>query len=657
MRLSHGLSRCARVIATAGAACLIAAGTMSAAVASPASTAWPVLTTTPSAGGRVGTTALNDKATLSGGSSPHGSITFKLYAPNQTCGSGTPAFTQTVPVSGNGTYSTTNSVRTNHAGTWNWTVAYSGDSVNAGASSGCGKEKVFVCPDLPKLYTVPSPGGIVNSVILNDSAKLSGGYAPGGTITFKLYSPSQTCGTGTPAFTQTVKVSGNGTYVTANKVAAGVSGTWNWTAAYSGDANNAAASSGCGKEKVTVVPVLPQGSCEGTGSIGVLVSGSNVVSYVPKGSWEGSQPGIDVVNVEGSSVITTQIGTGSDVINSCASNSVTGITVCTANNNHVYLLKGNGFDLSVTNPLTDGGTGTIPTFSGGSPTTSGVAMDSVNNKALLGISIGGAGGYQFLDLASATFEPPFASKNPNREISEDPLLDPVHHFIGSASEDNGFEITDVTNTAAPKFYEQNLSSKVTAGSELDSTSEDCATGILLAPGEFGRPSGVEIADIQNAGTAPHAVFTPGSPGSWTAPEQYQTLAGSNLSAGASGSAVAQGTHTGVIAGEFGGDGLTALALPTTSGAGATPAIHNWVSCETGPDPAGANFTMGDDPHTLAAYKAPGGDAIALLVNEGATEMVRVDLTAMLNPSAVPATGNVCNSTNLPSSVAHFIPLP
>jgi hypothetical protein len=149
------------------------------------------------------------------------------------------------------------------------------------------------------------------------------------------------------------------------------------------------------------------------------------------------------------------------------------------------------------------------------------------------------------------------------------------------------------------------------------------------------------------------VFTPGTPGTWTAPEQVQTLTGSSLAAGSSGSAVAQGTHTGVISGEFGGDGLTALALPTTSGAGATPAISNWVTCHIG-----GGFSMGDDPHTLAAYKSPnGGDAIAILVNQGATTMARVDLTAMLNSGTVPATGNVCDSGTLPASVVSSIPLP
>ncbi|MCW2936624.1 MAG: hypothetical protein JWM19_7586, partial [Actinomycetia bacterium] len=56
------------------------------------------LVTSPSAGGTVGTVALNDTATLSGGSSPGGSVTFNLYAPSQTCGSGAPAYSQAVPV-------------------------------------------------------------------------------------------------------------------------------------------------------------------------------------------------------------------------------------------------------------------------------------------------------------------------------------------------------------------------------------------------------------------------------------------------------------------------------------------------------------------------------------------------------------------------------
>ncbi len=614
----------------------------------------PSLSTTPSAGGVVGTVVLNDTAILSGGSSPSGSVTFNLYSPSQTCGSGTPAYTQKVTVSGDGSYSTTNSTAANLVGTWSWTAMYSGDSANAGVSTTCGSETVSVTMASPTLSTTPSPGGVAGSVVLNDTAALGSGYVPTESITFDLWNPSETSCTGTPAYTQTVTVSGNGSYSTTNTSSSvtDTPGTWNWTASYKGDGNNEAVSTSCGAESVTVSAVVPTGSCEGTGSISEVASGKNVVAYVPKGNWGGGATGIDVVNVEGTSITNTQVATGSDVINSCASNSTTGQTVCTSNNNDVWVLKGTALDPSVsTNPLTDGGSGEIG-FSGGDATTTGVAMDAVNNRALLGISIGGVGGYQFLDLATDTFETPFKSEDPGGEISEDPLLDPVHNIIGSASEDNNFEIVNVKSTTSPQFYEQSLAS--TVAGELDSTSEDCSTGILLSPAEGDVPSGVEIADIQNAGTGSGtATFTAGTPGSWTAPEQFQTLTGSELSAGASGSAVAQGTHIGVVAGEFGGDGLTALSLPTTSGAGKTPSISNWVSCETG-----NGFSMGDDPHTLAAYQTPnGGDAIALLVNEGATEMVRVDLTQMLDSSTVPVTGNVCNSATLPSSVESFIPLP
>lgn len=616
----------------------------------------PSLSTTTSAGGAVGTVVLNDTASLSGGSSPTGSIVFDLYVPGQTCGSGAPAFTQTVTVLGNGSYSSTNTTAADLIGTWSWTATYSGNAGNKGVASPCGSEPVSVSMASPTLATTPSSGGTAGSVVLNDTGILSGGYNPSGSVTFNLWSPTQTSCTGTPTYTQSVTVSGNGSYSTTNASASitNTAGTWNWTASYGGDTNNKSVTTACGSESVTVTPssVVPTGSCEGTGSISEVASGKNVVAYVPKGNWGGGATGIDVVNVEGTSITNTQVATGTDVINSCASNSTTGQTVCTANNNDVWVLKGTALDPSVTaNPLTDGGSGDIG-FSGGSATTTGVAMDAVNNRALLGISIGGVGGYQFLDLATDTFEAPFKSQDPGGEISEDPLLDPVHDIIGSAAEDNNFEIVNVKNTTSPQFYEQSLSSTVTGA--LDSTSEDCSTGILISPAEDDVPSGLEIADIQNSGSGGGtATFTSGSPGSWTAPEQFQTLTGSDLSAGASGSAVAQGTHIGVVAGEFGGDGLTALALPTTSGAGAKPSVSNWVSCEAGND-----FSMGDDPHTLAAYQSPnGGDAIALMVNDGATEMVRVDLTQMLNPATVPVTGNVCNSTTLSSTVESFIPLP
>src|SRR5208283_3951559 len=88
-------------------------------------------------------------------------------------------------------------------------------------------------------------------------------------------------------------------------------------------------------------------------------------------------------------------------------------------------------------------------------------------------------------------------------------------------------------------------------------------------------------------------------GTWTAPYTLQSLSESFLSAGSCASSVAQGTHTGILAGEFGGDEITAVALPTTSGSG-TPVIPDWVSCNIG-----NGFANGYDPHTTTAYVSEG----------------------------------------------------
>src|SRR5262249_45746094 len=323
---------------------------------------------------------------------------------------------------------------------------------------------------------------------------------------------------------------------------------------------------------------VQQGSCAPSSSLSVLVHGTNVVSYVPKGHWGFGNPGISAVNVEGTSITNTLIPTGTDIINSCASNAATGKTVCTANNSNVYVLSGTALDGSVVpNPLASGANGFV-SFSGGSCTNCGVAMDAAHNKALIGMSNAGVGAFQFLNLATNTFEPVFNTQSPHGEISEDPLVDPIRNLVLSASEDKNYEAVDVTNSLAPQFFENQMTG---AFGEADSSGEDCSTGIALAPFEFTDPSQVFIADLNDPGTLPNAVFTPGAPGTWTAPSQIQTLAGSHLAAGASAVAVAQGTHTGVVAGEFGGDQVTAISLPAASGGGAVPAIGSWMSCAIG----------------------------------------------------------------------------
>ena len=289
-------------------------------------------------------------------------------------------------------------------------------------------------------------------------------------------------------------------------------------------------------------------------------------------------------------------------------------------------------------------------------------MDASHNRALIAMStltppVGLIGGFQFLDLTNNTLGNVFASQAPAggppfffANISEDALIDPIRNLLLSANENNNYELVDVAPAPSPQpFYEMTIPNQGFA----DSSGEDCSTGLALAPYEGSSPSQVFASDL----TA--AQFTPGPPGSWTSLtcSAVNTLTESFLSAGAAGIAVAQGTHTGILAGEFLNDGITAIALPPTSGVCVFP---DWVSCDIG-----QGWVNGFDPHTVTAYQSPNsGDAIALLANFGATTLAVVDLTKMLNTSFVPRTsgtglGHACIPAggSLPPTVVSFISLP
>jgi hypothetical protein len=424
---------------------------------------------------------------------------------------------------------------------------------------------------------------------------------------------------------------------------------------------------GIGLNEVTFTDTgIPLGSCQNSSSLSVLqISGTNVIAYVPKGNWGGQEndTGVAVANIEGTAITPQTIPTTA-AVNSCASDStlLPPQTVCTANTSTVYVIEGT----SLYKTLTSAGMQQIG-FSGGSCTNCGAAMDSVHHKALIGLSLNsgnplgsGKPGFQFLDLFNNPTPPAFETAFPSlaKEISEDPLVDPINNFILSASEGGNYEIIDVTHDPTNLSYENAIGDGNGNGNggAPDSSGEDCTTGIAIAPLEGSSPSLVYMADLKQA------TFTVGSPGTWAdSASQFFTLTESVLSAGACGNAIAQGSHLGIIAGEFGGDEITAIVLPATSGSG-TPAMQDWVSCNIG-----HLFSNGYDPHTVTAYLSPGGnqfpagDAIAVLANGGASELALVDLTLMLNPTIVPRTsgtglGHACASGPLPSSVVTFVTL-
>jgi hypothetical protein len=119
------------------------------------------------------------------------------------------------------------------------TVAASADLTVAGAAAAT------------TLSTTASPGVTLGGAI-NDTATLSGGTAPTGTITFNLYAPSDANCTAAPVFTSLVPVNGNGSYTSASFTSASI-GTYRWIANYGGDSNNLPTTNVCNAPNESVV--------------------------------------------------------------------------------------------------------------------------------------------------------------------------------------------------------------------------------------------------------------------------------------------------------------------------------------------------------------------------------------------------------------------
>ena len=113
-------------------------------------------------------------------------------------------------------------------------------------------EVVTVTKATPALATTAS-GSVPLGRKVYDVAALSGADKPTGTITFNLYAPGDSTCTHPPVFTTTVTINRNASY-SSGPFKPTKTGTYRYTAAYSGDPNNNPASEACGAtgEQVTV---------------------------------------------------------------------------------------------------------------------------------------------------------------------------------------------------------------------------------------------------------------------------------------------------------------------------------------------------------------------------------------------------------------------
>jgi hypothetical protein len=283
----------------------------------------PVITTNPSPSSVVvgSGTQLMDTATLSGGFNdtthhPTGSITFNLYAPGDMTYS-SPVFTRNVAINGDGTYSTPDGYTPTAAGTYQWVATYSGDDGNEAVDDGKGNEPVTVSPASPAINTIAGGTVVVGSgQPLTDMAVLSGGFNPTGTITFVLTNSSNKV-----LDTEQVTANGDATYTTPTGYVPQSTGTYLWTATYSGDTNNTGATDNGQNETASVTPTAPAINTIASGTViigsgtklndnAVLSGGFNETGTITFTLFNPSNVAVytDTVTVNGNGTYTTTAG-------------------------------------------------------------------------------------------------------------------------------------------------------------------------------------------------------------------------------------------------------------------------------------------------------------------------------------------------------------
>ena len=105
----------------------------------------------------------------------------------------------------------------------------------------------------PAIDTTPLPAGGTVGISIFDTARVTGGFDPTGTVTFELFGPGNTTCAAPPVFTSPDnELSGSPLTATSGSFTPTALGTYRWVAVYNGDANNISVSSVCTEEPVQI---------------------------------------------------------------------------------------------------------------------------------------------------------------------------------------------------------------------------------------------------------------------------------------------------------------------------------------------------------------------------------------------------------------------
>ena len=121
--------------------------------------------------------------------------------------------------------------------------------VGGGTYSGSGFQ-----PVVTPMSSSATPTNAHTGTVLNDSATLSAATTPDGTgkVTFNLYGPGDTTCSASIDTEVVTGINGDGPWTTPTGYVAGLPGTYNWVASFSGDSVNGLGSTYCGQEPVVV---------------------------------------------------------------------------------------------------------------------------------------------------------------------------------------------------------------------------------------------------------------------------------------------------------------------------------------------------------------------------------------------------------------------
>jgi plastocyanin len=200
-----------------------------------------------------------DRATLTtspGSPAPTGTVTFRVYGPSDPGCAGTPVATFDAQVTAGGAQSA--SFTPTAVGTYRFVASYGGDVPNNPVATACGDPgEAVVVKGQPAISTRVAQAAVGVGQAISDTATVIAGQgapAPTGTVTFKIYGPSDATCAGTPASTVIANLSGGTATSSPPTFTADSTGTYRFVATYTGDPSNNPAGGSCGDagESVTV---------------------------------------------------------------------------------------------------------------------------------------------------------------------------------------------------------------------------------------------------------------------------------------------------------------------------------------------------------------------------------------------------------------------